>query len=208
MMTDFDREFLKLDTFTNRRLRRDAALRDLGVDPEEFMLWQRDQEVGNECDTDEYRETQPSKGLGFISEFMADWGPGVAACNEMMELTKKWIDAGANMGEAYSGANELVPILRMCFDFAWEQGQYSLYTVNEVPDASDVEFYKEYYGMKVTLADEVKKKELIDAERQRINSLGVTGTPSAIDLDTYPTDEDPVGPTPAQERGWDAREGN
>lgn len=145
-MTNFDRTYLDQHSCVERRLRRDATLRDLRVDPEEFYNWQMRQEVGNETDTDEYRETQPSKGLSYISEFMADWSPGVAACNEMMELTKKWIDAGANMGEAYSGADQLVPILDLCFDFMWQQGGYSLYQrLDAVPDVSDVEIYKEYY---------------------------------------------------------------
>jgi hypothetical protein len=139
---NFDRAYLEQETFVQRRLRRDAALRDLRVDPELFRQWQRRQEVENETGTDEYRETQPSKGLGFISEFMADWAPGVEACNEMMELVKKWIDAGANMGEAYSGADQLVPILELCFDFMWEEGGYSLYSRDDVPDAAAVEYYE------------------------------------------------------------------
>lgn len=139
----FDRDYLDQQAFVQLRLRRDAALRDLRVDPELFKVWQRDREVGNECDTDEYRETQPSKGMGYISDFMADWSPGVAACNEMMELVKKWIDAGANMGEAYSGAAELQPIMELCFDFMWEKGGHSLYTaIDDLPDASTVEYYE------------------------------------------------------------------
>lgn len=149
---NFDRKFLDSPTFEDRRNARDFALRELGVDPDEFRDWQRVQEVENETGTDEYRETQPSKGLGFIAEFMDDWAPGVDACNEMMELVKKWIDAGANMGEAYSGADELVPILNACFDFKWAMGGFSLYRgFLEVPDEGDVELFKEDPDLSRTL---------------------------------------------------------
>lgn len=140
---NFDRMYLNHETFTLYRLRRDAVLRDNGIDPENFKAWQRMMEVGNECDTDEYRETQPSKGLDYVVDFMRDWNPGVDACNEMMELVKKWIDAGANMGEAYSGAAELVPILNGCFDFIWERGGHSLYTsIDQLPEPSEMAYYK------------------------------------------------------------------
>jgi hypothetical protein len=143
-MTDFDREYLNQPRFIEQMLRRDAALRDFGIDPEEFRIWARTSEIENECDTDEYRETQPSKGLHYIANFMADWAPGVDACNEMFELTKKWLDAGANMGEAYSGAELLKPILEMCFDFEWAQGSYSLYAGPlEPPTEEWVSTYKE-----------------------------------------------------------------
>jgi hypothetical protein len=143
-MTDFNRKYLEQDTFVQRRLRRDAALRDFGIDPEEYRIWARDSEIGNECDTDEYRETQPSKGLHFIGGFLSDWAPGVDACYEMFELTKKWLAAGANMGEAYSGADELKPILEMYFDFEWAQGGYSLYEGPENPPSAEwIQTYKE-----------------------------------------------------------------
>jgi hypothetical protein len=61
----------------------------------------------------------------------------------MMELVKKWIDAGANMGEAYSGAAELAPILGMCFDFIWAQGGFSFYAdLDDDLDKSDIEEYE------------------------------------------------------------------
>jgi hypothetical protein len=124
----------------------------MGVDPEEFKQWQRVLEVENETGTDEYRETQPSKGLTYIADFMADWAPGVVACNEMMDLVKKWIDAGANMGEAYSGADQLAPILDLCFDFMWERGGHSLYTsIDQLPDEGDVELFKEDPDLSRTL---------------------------------------------------------
>ena len=140
---EFDRAYLNQEAFVQQRLRRDASLRDLNVDPELFRQWQRQQEVDNECGSDEYRETQPSKGLTYIADFFADWAPGVDAVYEMMELVKKWLDAGANLGEAYSGADELVPILNNCFDFIWEQGGYSLYVPRtDLPDAAAVECYE------------------------------------------------------------------
>jgi hypothetical protein len=137
---NFDRAYLDQELqgrkpFLELRLRRDAAIRDAGIDPGAFKAWQRQQEVDNECGSDEYRETQPGKGLHYIADFLDDWAPGVQAVNEMMELVGKWIDAGANLGEAYSGADQLVPIMELCFDFMWERGGYSLYTsLDELPD--------------------------------------------------------------------------
>lgn len=123
------------ERFVNQRLRRDAKLRDIGIEPERFREIMREREIANECDTDEYRETQPSKGLSFISEFMRDWTPGIDACYLMFDLTKKWLAAGANMGEAYSGAAEYVPIVELYFDWVWEQGGFSIYSeINELPD--------------------------------------------------------------------------
>jgi hypothetical protein len=62
-----------------------------------------------------------------------------------MELVKKWLDAGANLGEAYSGTDELVPILNNCFDFIWEKGGYSFYTpIDELPDSEAMNYFKEY----------------------------------------------------------------
>jgi hypothetical protein len=146
---EFDRNYLDQELqgrkpFVELRLRRDATLRDMGVDPEEFKVWQRDREVSNETDTDEYRETQPAKGLHYIAEFFDDWAPGVSAVYEQMELVKKWLDAGANLGEAYSGAEQLVPILNNCFDFMWQKGGYSLYTsIDQLPDSETMAVFKE-----------------------------------------------------------------
>lgn len=142
-MTDFDRNYLDQPDWVRRRQNRDDALRALKVDPEDFKRRARQDEVDNECGTDEYRETQPSKGLHYISEFTADWAPGVQAMNEMMGLVKKWIDAGANMDQVYSGADELVPILNMCFDFMWEQGGFSLYSPYRLPEEEDIEAFQE-----------------------------------------------------------------
>lgn len=152
---EFDRNYLDQEIFVQRRLRRDAALRDLGVDPEAFRVWQRDQEVGNETDSDEYRETQPAKGLHYIAAFLDDFAPGQAACEEVIRMTMGWLgvvdDAHTNKVEwnnrigwyAYGGAEELAPILEICFDFMWEQGGFSLYTsIDELPDKGDIEYYE------------------------------------------------------------------
>jgi hypothetical protein len=140
---NFDRSYLNQQDFVQQRLRRDALLRDNGIDPEAFRDWQRTSEVSNECDTDEYRETQPAKGLHYIADFFNDWSPGVSAVYEQMELVKKWLDAGANLGDAYSGAAELEPILNNCFDFIWERGGHSLYTsIDQLPDPLEMKYFK------------------------------------------------------------------
>jgi hypothetical protein len=141
---NFDREFLDQQTYVGYRLRRDALLRDNGINPDQFRAWQRVMEVDNETGSDEYRETQPAKGLHYIADFFDDWSPGVDAVYEQMELVKKWLDAGANLGEAYSGAAELEPILNNCFDFIWERGGHSLYlTIDQLPDPEGMTLFKE-----------------------------------------------------------------
>lgn len=142
---NFDRAYLDQKPFAELRTHRDAQLLNAGVDPVAFKVWQRQQEVDNECGSDEYRETQPGKGLHYIADFFDDWAPGVDAVYEQMALVKVWLDAGANLGDAYSGNEQLVPILNNCFDFMWEKGGYSLYTsIDELPDESTINYYKEY----------------------------------------------------------------
>jgi len=142
---NFDRNYLDQGIFIEYGRSRDERLRDNGIDPVAFKEWRRQQEVDNETGTDEYRETQPGKGLTYIADFFADWAPGVDAVYEQMELVKKWLDAGANLGEAYSGADELVPILNNCFDFIWGKGGHSLYSsIDDLPDSETMNYYKEY----------------------------------------------------------------
>jgi len=156
---NFDRKYLDLPDFASRRTARDNYLRDHGVDPGEFHVYQRDSEVGNETDTDEYRETQPSKGLAMISDFLADFRAGVEASEEVIRLTQKWMgvvdDAHVHKEDyneqigwyAYGGAEELAPILRICFDFMWEEGGYSLYThLDQLPTVEELDYFKEATG--------------------------------------------------------------
>lgn len=155
---DFDREYLDLPTFAERRAFRDGYLREHGVDPEEFHVWARESEISNECDSDEYRESQPAKGLAMIADFLHDFRAGKAASEEVIRLTNKWVgvvdDAHSHPAEyegktgvgwyLYGGAEELKPILAICFDFMWEEGGSSLYTpLTTVPDDDQIAWFKE-----------------------------------------------------------------
>ena len=153
---NFDRKYLDQEHFVKARAARDQALRDLGVDPEEYKVWSRNQNVGNETNSDEYRETQPAKGLHMISDFLDDYRAGWEVSNEVIRLTHQWLgvvdDAHTRQGVwnkkigwyVYGGAEELAPILTICFDFLWEEGGISLYqAINWLPEEADVEYFFE-----------------------------------------------------------------
>lgn len=110
-----------------------AVLQNLEDQYPGFKEWCREQFVGNECESDEYRETQPAKGLGYV----ADWAEArnevlgySAGENRMLSLVRDWLDAIIRAhGEdhdadpwsyAYAGADELKPVLRLYFDTLWE----------------------------------------------------------------------------------------
>ena len=116
-----------------------------------FRAYCREQFIGNECDSDEYRETQPAKGLGMI----ADWAHVKGtfgyeqAETEMLRLVRDWINAmiGAHEGDhtaeswlyAYAGAEELRPVLGIYFDTLWELDRH--------PYEHEVELLLEWYGL-------------------------------------------------------------
>jgi len=123
--------------------KRDALLKAKGVDVEAFRLWLREHDVSNECDTDEYRETQPSKGLLFVADYLADWGPGVNLCRNMIYLTLDWLGAYLAGDGPYAACEKLEPILQACFDYRWHLGAVGLYHDHSEPDDELIAFYKE-----------------------------------------------------------------
>jgi hypothetical protein len=138
----YDSEFLA--QFTHEVDARDQFLRNHDIDPQEFEMWAREQFIGNECGTDEYRETQPSKGLGMIAMFMMDLAPGQEACEQMIELTRKWLNAVDTKEWWYSGAEELEPIMDLVFDFEWHKGNHPYHrNWEDYIDEQTIEWYKE-----------------------------------------------------------------
>lgn len=141
MYQNFDRDYLDQKFFVEKRNARDELLRNGGIDPVEFREWLRENDVENETGTDEYRETQPSKGLSYVSEFLSDYAPGGPAVLHMLQLTLRWLrvveEARTYPDEyakkhgigavSYAGDIDLKPILNLCFDFLWEQGRVGLY---------------------------------------------------------------------------------
>ena len=86
--------------------------------------WAREAFVGNECDTDEYGETQPAKGIGYILEWTERAGDPKDP--EMWADVRAWLDAMAGGGR-YAGADELMPVLVRCFDLLWSAGEHPYY---------------------------------------------------------------------------------
>lgn len=95
----------------------------------ETIDWLREDFVGNECDTDEYRETQPSKGLGMVSEYFFD----MPADTDMIQLTIAWLNTLAvPYDDPYTGSEELKPILVKCFNRCVELNMHPYqYTAEE-----------------------------------------------------------------------------
>lgn len=127
--------------------------RDLEQQHPGFLAYLRDLYVGNECDTDEYRETQPAKGL----EHIAAWasaradvlGFEASETTKMLTLVRDWLDAIVRIhGEdhdadpwvySYAGSEELQPVLAIVFDtlIAVDEHPYGLSPEEAWSDWSD-----------------------------------------------------------------------
>jgi len=92
----------------------------------------RDAYVGNECDTDEYREAQPSKGLDMLAHALALLASdadvdtqGTQTAKALVDLTARWLDVIEGGGcSVYEGCGELVPVLSLVFDILWTHGEH------------------------------------------------------------------------------------
>lgn len=86
-----------------------------------FKRWLRDNFVGNECDSDEYGETQPAKGLGMIGDYVLLISEDREKIEHLVELMSNWLNVVLDSAFArYGGAEQLEPILRLYFDALWE----------------------------------------------------------------------------------------
>lgn len=98
----------------------------------------RDAFVGNECGTDEYRETQPSKGFMFIAEMfdLIQYNPQGEPLDDQVEMLREvrtWIDAIIRTCEdpnsktwevSYAGATELETVLNRYHDMCWANNKH------------------------------------------------------------------------------------
>lgn len=126
----------------------------------EFRDYMRSAFVDNECGTDEYRESQPEKGLAYIGELFIllragnrdpkqpilnnTFSTDVEIETHVLDLTQKWLAAmhkGYSEGEAYEGGwfvyagnEELVPILQLYFDLVWLERRHPY----AAPDEEDL----------------------------------------------------------------------
>lgn len=85
-----------------------------------LIAYLREQFIGNECDSDEYRETQPAKGLGMAAHW-AELDPSAD-----MTLVVEWLQA-VGLGGSYAGASELALVLGAYFDALMAQGEDPYY---------------------------------------------------------------------------------
>jgi hypothetical protein len=93
--------------------------------PDEIRIWSRDNFTGNECGSDEYRETQPAKGFGMITELFEIYEGGAHddEARDTLRLVESWLHHMNNPQPedySYAGADELVPILERYHDRLWD----------------------------------------------------------------------------------------
>jgi hypothetical protein len=112
--------------------------RDLEQQHPGYLAYAKDLFIGNECDTDEYRESQPAKGL----EYVARWaqvrnqvlGYSASELAPMLQLVRDWLDAIVRAHDedhtddpwewAYAGSGELPPVLSVVWDTLIEAGEH------------------------------------------------------------------------------------
>jgi hypothetical protein len=99
--------------------------------------------VENECCSDEYRETQPQKGLRYVASLCrlldVAWVESDPRWADVVRMIKDWTTAlleddiypGAKEKFApghgwpwYAGAKQLEPLLEMYFDYSWAVGEH------------------------------------------------------------------------------------
>jgi len=110
---------------------------------EPYKQQMKERFTGNECGSDEYRETQPGKGLfmvsGAVDMLIHDTSPGEAQV-ELLRLVNAWFIAIERemdtnrfgwSGIGYAGADALVPVLERVFDIYWEHGEHPYYSTRE-----------------------------------------------------------------------------
>lgn len=118
------------------------TLKDLEEQYPGIKEWSRDEFTGNECGSDEYRETQPSKGLGMLSELFDDGGTMTPEQHaQALTLMAAWMTRMANPRPedySYAGADELVPLLEMYHDDLWARNRHP-YDYDTGPDYFDAD---------------------------------------------------------------------
>jgi|SRR5262245_57761201 len=106
--------------------------------PEEFKAHSRDLYVGNEADTDEYRETEPRKLLALVAAESENLEG--EALKTLVSLTASWLQAVAQQwGEygsgpepeashpAYAGTEAAAAVFGFIHDQMWDRGEHPYY---------------------------------------------------------------------------------
>lgn len=104
--------------------------------------WSRESYVGNECDTDEYGETQPEKGLGVVTGLIGLGAHLQGHRERVVLLAKAWM-AAVDPTERYGGADELRPLLELHHDLLWDRGEHP-YDTEEAGDYFTEDVLDEY----------------------------------------------------------------
>lgn len=88
----------------------------------------RDDYVGNETDTDQYRETQPGAGFRLIGALydLVDTGKLGMDQSELLELAQTWVNALG--GDAYAGAEQAEPLYLAFFEALWQSGEHPYFS--------------------------------------------------------------------------------
>lgn len=109
-----------------------------------FREWARGRFIDNECDTDEYGETQPAKGFNYVADVfnrVNDPKDG-----DLLAEVLAWVNA-IQTGGRYDGADELVPICGRAFDLLWADGEHPYYNVDEAEELlADYREEMEYFA--------------------------------------------------------------
>lgn len=107
-----------------------------------FKAFCRESFVENECGSDEYRETQPAKGMGMIANWLEGIHPEYLGSEALDEIAA-WVSALASEpGSSYGGADQLVPVLGRYFDWLWEMGDHPYSEVSEI-DQYELQWFLE-----------------------------------------------------------------
>ena len=105
--------------------------------PEALRELSQKQFVGNESDSDEYRETQPGKGLYHLCVACHVAKSDDPRYSDMMRLAEVWIIAREEEcpTSAYAGSEELATLLAVAHDVWWDSGFHPYY--DEVDELSE-----------------------------------------------------------------------
>lgn len=101
----------------------------------------RDNFVGNEVGSDEYRETWPEKGLSFLAEAL-ELEPDEGRRRKLMKAAQSWIISYNKQAEkvwGYPGVDAAEPLCNLIFDSFWGAGKHPyFYTDEEVREDLEI----------------------------------------------------------------------
>jgi len=94
--------------------------------PEELRARSRDAYVGNETDTDQYGETQPSAGVGVAAAIMTLLPEFTNEADLAWTEIQAWV-AAADDPHNYDGADEAATMYARYHDLMWDRGEHPYY---------------------------------------------------------------------------------